>query len=346
MSIMTWYGIVLVALATPPALVVLFLLYLWIHLRIYYAHYLVRIFQEKPLFIVPRGQPVPGAEDVRFPTSDGLSLVGAYLKTPASRRRGVILFGLEFGCNRWACGLYCEHLLEAGFDVFTFDPRGQGDSPVQPGYEPLQWVTDHDQCDVEAAIAYLKNRPDADARGIGLFGISKGGCTALQVMAQDPWILCAVTDGIYGTRTTVVPYMRKWIHIYSKRSWLNEVVPTWYYRLKAQTIIRRMAKSRHCHFIDLEPAMKRLAPRPLLMIHGGADAYIKPEMAEELFALAREPKSLWMVPGAKHNQAIQLQGDEYRRRVLEFFEAHLAATPTTPSLVRKNEAAPAPTVAS
>ena len=54
----------------------------------------------------------------------------------------MILFGLEFGSNRWSCVPYCEFLREAGYDVFTFEPRDQGDSPAQPGYEPLQWVTD------------------------------------------------------------------------------------------------------------------------------------------------------------------------------------------------------------
>ena len=48
------------------------------------------IFLEKPLFIIPRGQPVPGAEEVRFPTGDGLPLHGFYLKAPVPRR-GVIL---------------------------------------------------------------------------------------------------------------------------------------------------------------------------------------------------------------------------------------------------------------
>src|SRR5262249_4956216 len=41
---------------------------------------LVRIFQEKPLFIIPRGQPVSDAEDVHFRTPDGLALRGCYLK--------------------------------------------------------------------------------------------------------------------------------------------------------------------------------------------------------------------------------------------------------------------------
>src|SRR5204863_7817850 len=131
---------------------------LFLYIKGRYGKNLVRIFLEKPLFIIPRGQPLDGAEDVWLTTGDGLRLRGCYLPTPAARRSGVILFGLEFGSNRWACVPYCKHLLKSGFDVFTVEPRGQGDSDVQPGYEPLQWVTDHDVRDVEAALRYLKNR--------------------------------------------------------------------------------------------------------------------------------------------------------------------------------------------
>ena len=63
---------------------------------------------------------------------------------------------------------------------------------------------------------------------------------------------------------------------------------------------------------------------PLLMIHGEGDTYIKPEMARALFERVREPKELWVVPNAKHNQALHTAGDEYHRRVVEFFDRHLA----------------------
>src|SRR5881397_269370 len=98
---LTWLGIALaigVSLALVP---VIFLFVLYVYLRWNYSHHLVRIFEEKPLFIVPRGKPVPGAEDVRFLTSDNLELSGCYLRTTAPRRAGVILFGPEFGSNRW-----------------------------------------------------------------------------------------------------------------------------------------------------------------------------------------------------------------------------------------------------
>lgn len=329
-----WIGLALTC--SVPVALLLLLTGLHFYLRWTYLHLMVRIFQEKPLFIVPRGQPIPEAENVSFPTEDGLTLRGCYL--PArGKRRGVLLFGLEFGSNRWSCLPYCEHLLEAGFDVFAYEPRNQGDSDRQPNYEPLQWVTDYEVRDARAALAYLKNRPDADPRGVGLFGISKGAGAALFVAARDPFVRCFVTDGVFATYTTLVPYMRHWYRIYNDQFTLQGLLPSWYYGQLGRVGLSWIEKERHCRFPHLEREVRRLAPRPWLMIHGAADTYIKPEMARALFDCAREPKEFWLVEGAKHNQALQVAGDEYRRRVLEFFEKNLVDQPG-PSTRRQESA--------
>jgi pimeloyl-ACP methyl ester carboxylesterase len=297
-------------------------LFYWYLIHNYLDH-VVRIVQEKPLFIIPRGQPVENAEEVHFPSENGLMLHGCYLTSPAPVRRGVVLFGLEYGSNCWACVPYCENLLANGFDVFTFEPRNCGESAHQDGYDPLQWVTDFEVKDTQAALAYLKGRPGADPRGVGFFGISKGGSAGVLVGARDPYVRCFVTDGIFATYTTMVPYMKKWIAIYSDKFILQKCLPMWVYGLVGRAALRKIGKERGCRFSHLEWAIAKLAPRPWLMIHGEGDTYIKPKMAQALFARAREPKEFWLVPGAKHNQAIQTAGDEYKRRVLEFFSHHL-----------------------
>jgi pimeloyl-ACP methyl ester carboxylesterase len=324
--VLFWVGLAL-WLVVPLGIVV-WLTAFHFYLRWKYLHLVERIFQEKPLFIIPRGQPWPEAEDVRFPGSEGLKLAGCYLSTPHARR-GVILFGLEFGSNRWSCRPYCEHLLEAGFDVFAFEVRNQGDSDSRAGYEPLQWVTEFEVEDTRAALAYLKSRPDADPRGVGMFGISKGAGAGLVAAAEDPYVRCVVTDGVFATYTTVVPFMRHWFRIYNNQYLAQGLMPSWYYGLIGRVALREIGRSRGCRFSPLERAVARLAPRPLLMIHGEGDTYIKPPIARALFAKARPPKELWLVPSAKHNQALQTAGDEYRRRVLEFFEQNLA-DPATP----------------
>ncbi|MBY0526299.1 MAG: prolyl oligopeptidase family serine peptidase [Gemmataceae bacterium] len=320
---MFWLLIGLALLVSVPAAVTLWLIGLHYYICWRYLHLVLRIFQEKPLFIIPRGQPVPSAEDITFPTTNGLNLRGCYLHC-TQPRRGVILFGLEFGSNRWSSVPYCERLLEAGYDVFAFEPRNQGESDAQPGYDPLQWVTDYEVQDVQAALVYLKGRPDVDPRGVGFFGISKGGCAGLIAAATDPFVRCFLTDGIFGTYTTLVPYMRKWYSIYNSHYIMQGLIPLWYYGLIGMEALRRIAKARNCRFPHLEKAIGKLSPRPLFMIHGGGDTYIKPDMAKMVFESARDPKQFWLVDGAKHNQALHLVHDEYQRRVLEFFNEHLA----------------------
>jgi len=311
------------------------LLMVWIFLR--YVGIIMRIFQEKPIFIIPRGEPLPEAEDVTFPTRDGLWLKGSYLRGQRSRRRGVILFGTEFGSNRWSCYQYCRGLLEAGFDVFTFEFRNCGDSEGLPDYEPLQWVTDYEVEDVRSAIRYLRSRPDADPRGIGFFGVSRGGSAGLIAAADEPYIRCIVTDGAFATISTMVPYMQKWVSLYSLRWNIYRYLPRWIYVLAAQMALWRLSRQRRCRFPSLERAIAQIAPRPLLMIHGGNDTYIRPEWARELFDRAGQPKELWIVEGAKHNQAVQVAVEEYQQRICQFFLMHLAGQ-------RKTSFEPSPAV--
>src|SRR5262249_53223153 len=127
----------------------------------------------------------------------------------------------------------------------------------------------------------------------------------------------------FATMTTMVPYMRYWVAIYSKSSHLYGLIGRWYYMLLAREALGMVEKERGVHYVDVEKAISRLAPRPLFMIHGQEDGYIKPSMARALFDRAKQPKEFWLVPSAKHNQAFHLVGEEYRRRTLHFFETKL-----------------------
>ncbi len=296
-----------------------------VYFRHYYGEQIIRIFEERPLFIVPRGQISAGAEQFRFEAPGGVELQGCYFRT-VGRRKGVILFGLEFGSNRWSAAQYCAPLLAAGYDIFTYEPRNQADSDKDSTYEPIQWVTDRDLGDLRAALRYLMSRDDAPSEevGIGVFGISKGGSVALLEAAENPLIRCIATDGAYAAYTTMVPYMRRWVSIYSERKRLQQRMPDWLYGQIGLSCMRVSARRRGVRFLNLEPLLPRLR-QPLLMIHGGADTYIKPVMAETLYKLAgSQTKDLWIVPGAKHNQAAHIAGVEYSSRLVAFFDEHLA----------------------
>jgi pimeloyl-ACP methyl ester carboxylesterase len=50
-------------------------------------------------------------------------------------------------------------------------------------------------------------------------------------------------------------------------------------------------------------AAARIAPTPLLIVHGDADGYFPIDHARELYAAARDPKELWIVPGFGHAES-------------------------------------------
>ncbi len=318
-----WAWWLAVGVLTIAGLLILLIAAVHTYYRVRFIDQVVRIFEEKPVFILPRGLPAHDAEDVTIESAGGLQLRGCYLKARGPRK-GVILFGLEFGSNRWAAATYCARLRDDGYDIFTYEPRNQGESSTDASYAPLHWVTDRDLTDGRAAIAYLRQRADATTAGIGFVGVSKGGGVGLLLAAENRWVRCVATDGAYGAYTTMVPYMKRWVSIYSTNTRMQKAIPGWLYGTIGMAAMKRSASRRHVRFLSVERAARRMR-QPLLMIHGEADTYIKPEMARTIFAIAgSRAKHLWLVPKAKHNQALNTVGDEYHRRLVEFFDAHLA----------------------
>lgn len=59
---------------------------------------------------------------------------------------------------------------------------------------------------------------------------------------------------------------------------------------------------------------------PLLVIHGTDDRLIPVAEGQALHDLAREPKRLWLVPGAGHNDVALTAGDEYGRVLREWLD--------------------------
>jgi pimeloyl-ACP methyl ester carboxylesterase len=306
---------VLVLLALPPLGFLAFLAYVLIR----YTPFISRIFEEKPVFFPLRVDPAPDGEDVSFKTRDGLELVGSYYHARTPERLGVVVFCHEFLGNRWSALAYADSLRDEGFDLFSFDFRNHGNSDAEDGYEPFQWVCGRETRDLQAALAYLRSRPDRDPAGFGLFGVSRGGGTAISVAADEADIWAVATDGAFPTRGTMLAYIVRWAEIYVGRWFIWRYMPIsmfafvgWAGRLRSQWRLRRV-------FPDIERAAARLSPRPLFMIHGQRDAYINQDIARGLFDSAREPKSFWLVPGAKHNRCRELCPDEYRARLGSFF---------------------------
>ncbi len=145
-------------------------------------------------------------ESVRFTTVDGLTLDGSYFPHNSSESRGTIVYFHEMNGNRWSVLPYIEKIRGAGFNLFTFDQRGHGDSDSCVKFHPTPWVMTSDLEDIRAAIDFVQTRfpvqgeakdnPTNAASGdeIGVFGLGKGATLALCCASLDSRVRSVVMD--------------------------------------------------------------------------------------------------------------------------------------------------------
>ncbi len=269
-------------------------------------------------------------EGVAFPALDGLPLNGTVITAnPLVERRGFLIFAHEFCSDRQSCARYCRPLVESGYDVLTFDFRGHGDSPEMPGYTPRQWVTDRDLDDMRGAVAFA--RLWLEERGlpakIGIFGISRGACAAILVAQEEPDIKALVADGAFSTDTLIEYYMKRWAYIFAKVRVVYENHPPIFWRFLRWSMMHFARREFRCRFPSVRKAIARMTPRPILFIHGERDSYLPVEQSRRLYALAGQPKLLWVAPDARHNQAVIRHPKFYARLTTAFFDRHLAGLP-------------------
>jgi alpha-beta hydrolase superfamily lysophospholipase len=309
----------------PSALAAVVMLYLTVK----YAPIIRQRFEEPPLFVPLRVASQEWGELVEFTTEDGLKLAGSYLRARTAGRAGVIVYCHEFLSDRWSYQPYIDHLRDLGFDVFTFDFRNHGASHCEPGYQPMHWASDREVRDLRAALAYLRSRPDRDPAGYGLFGVSRGGTTALLATPDERDVWGVITDGAFPTIGTMLAYILRWAELYIPRWLARYAMPGWLYAMLARAGRRMSERHRGCRFPDVEKAVARLAPRPWLMIHGLRDTYVNPEIVEALFRRANGPKDMWLVPDAKHNRCREREPEAYAGRLLDFIDRYAPRRPIT-----------------
>jgi pimeloyl-ACP methyl ester carboxylesterase len=315
-GLLSFHPLLIALLTAPLILGVLGTVYLLLR----YTSVIGRHFQAQPLFMPLKLKPVKHGEDVQFATEDGFRLSGTFLRARNAQRAGLIVYCHEYLSDRWSYYPYIDHLRDLGYDLFTFDFRNHGASENDRTYAPMQWTTDHEVRDLRAALAYLRTRSDCDSAGFGLFGVSRGGTTALLVAPSEPDIWAVITDGAFPTQGTMVPYIIRWAEIYVPSRLIRSVIPRWIFAMLAWSGRRWTERSLNCRFPSVEAAAARMCPRPWLMIHGQRDTYIGPQIAQALFACGNDPKELWLVPDAKHNRCRETDPEAYAARLMGFLD--------------------------
>ncbi|MCR4332996.1 MAG: alpha/beta fold hydrolase [Sulfuricaulis sp.] len=243
-------------------------------------------------------------EDVDFPANDGTRLHAWFL--PASGKvLGTILF-LHGNAENISTHIMSVRWLPAqGFNVFLLDYRGYGASEGEPSVEGVQE-------DVNAAMRTLLSRRDVNPDRIVVFGQSLGGSIAVYNVAHSPYrrhIRALAVESAFASYRQIAreKLAAFWL------TWPLQYPLSW-------TVSDEYSPSK---------AVAGISPIPFLIIHGDRDPIVPPHHGQQLYDLAREPKEIWVVPGAGHIQAFQ------NKAYCDRFVAYLTKVLSEPAAVHK-----------
>lgn len=230
-------------------------------------------------------------------TRDGIDLLAWHLQgsLPAvvvvsggNRGRAGDVLGIGGALNR------------VGFHVVVYGWRGT------PGSGPAAHTLGvHERLDLEAVIdAAAAAVPGA---ALGLLGYSLGGAVSIVVAADDPRVRAVVADSAFtSTVGALEEGVARSVHLPGG--------------LVSRPVAAALRLRTGADIAEMRPvdAVGRIAPRPLLIIHGERDGQVDASNARRLFAAAGQPRELWMIADAAHVGGYFTDRQAYSDRVAGF----------------------------
>jgi uncharacterized protein len=260
--------------------------------------------------------------------SDGLRLDGElHLPddlTAGERRPALIICSGYQGLKAIHPARFARALVPDGYVCLAFDYRGFGNSDGKRG----RLVPQEQVEDVRAAIGFLHTLPEVDPDAISLIGWALGGGVAIAAAADEPHVRAVVAINAIGDGERAVRFMHNddsWRRLHDRirsdrlrRATLGtselvhpfDIVPL-------DTATRRYVDAELYqvpgfgtdvslesagHLLRVRPGavVHRIAPRPLLLIHGEKNGLHPPGESAALYAEAQEPKRLILLNGRGH----------------------------------------------
>ncbi|HEU5416712.1 MAG TPA: alpha/beta fold hydrolase [Streptosporangiaceae bacterium] len=227
----------------------------------------------------------PVLKAVTLVTEDGVPVEAVHV--PGDGELGIVVaHGFTLNWQRPAVWRVVRRLSRFG-GVVTFDFRGHGRSGG------ASTLGDREIRDVEAAVAYAR---ELGYTRIATVGFSMGASIVLRhaglVGGVDAVVSVSGPGRWYyrGTRA-----MRRVHFAIEHRAG----------RLIASTFLNTRISGGRWDPVPMPPAdaAARISPAPVLIVHGDQDEFFPVDHAEQLYAGAREPKELWIIPGFGHAES-------------------------------------------
>jgi alpha-beta hydrolase superfamily lysophospholipase len=196
-------------------------------------------------------------------------------------------------------------LVRHGFSVVLVDLQAHGETPG-----PAITFGWRESADVRAALAWL--RREVPGRPVGVIGRSLGGAAIL--LSPNPGGFDAVVlEAVYPRLARAIENRI--------RIRLGSLAP-----LLTPLLLVQLEPRLGVSPAELEPirSIGRLGA-PVLVVAGSRDRHTTAADSEALFRAAAEPKRLWIVDGARHQDLLAYDPAGYETHVVGFLRQHLGS---------------------
>lgn len=227
-------------------------------------------------------------ESFRFPSKDGTQLHGWFLPARGEAKGTIVFSHGNAGSMGHHLG-FVLWLVQAHYHVFMYDYRGFGESA---GVVDRRGILD----DVEAAFHYVQTLPKVDPTRLISYGHSLGGAKSVTALAEAPvkGLRAVIIDGAFAS-----------------------------YQAMARQVAGDMGEELVTDEWAPRNYVGRLAPTPLLVIHGTKDQVVPFSQGNELFEKGAQPKTLFAVKDGQHGDALVRDHGAYRKRMLAWLDDQL-----------------------
>lgn len=250
-------------------------------------------------------------EDITLKSFDGLNLTSTLIMNENPTNKFIVLVHGVSICYVGSLK-YFDIFYRNGFNVLIVNQRRHGKSEGK--YSTYGF---YEKYDVNMWIEYLKSRFGNDII-LGLHGESMGAGTVMETIPLNDSIKFVIEDCGYSNFHELIGFQIT--HAYKNRLVRKILRPSLIF---ANFFMKTKAKF----------SMKKIVPidivsstsLPMMFIHGKEDYFVPWYMAVDLYkAKTKGYKELYLVEGAKHAEALEVNKILYEKKIMTFIEKALS----------------------
>lgn len=250
-------------------------------------------------------------EDITLKSFDGLNLTSTLIMNENPTNKFIVLVHGVSICYVGSLK-YFDIFYKNGFNVLIVNQRRHGKSEGK--YSTYGF---YEKYDVNMWIEYLKSRFGNDII-LGLHGESMGAGTVMETIPLNDSIKFVIEDCGYSNFHELIGFQIT--HAYKNRLVRKILRPSLIF---ANFFMKTKAKF----------SMKKIVPidivastsLPMMFVHGKEDYFVPWYMAVDLYkAKTKGYKELYLVEGAKHAEALEVNKILYEKKIMTFIEKALS----------------------